>query len=231
MANTEQLIENLLAKFEKQITAHYYSYNDLTIEIPAEFLVETCLGLRDDPALHFDMLIDICGVDYSMYGYDEWKKHSASTSGFSRGVMSKPNEMPIEIKPVARFAAVYHLLSIKHKHRIRLKVFVTDEPPIIDSVIEVWASANWYEREAFDLFGILFKGHPDLRRILTDYGFIGHPFRKDFPLIGDVEMRYDATAERCVYEPVSIRPRTLVPKVIREDHRYLITEEEGVSHG
>jgi len=120
---------------------------------------------------------------------------------------------------------VYHLLSIKHNHRIRLRTFALGEPPMVPSVIELWNSANWYEREVFDLFGILFEGHPDLRRILTDYGFIGHPFRKDFPLIGNVEMRYSAKDQRVVYEPVSIEPRILVPKTIRHDHRYLKEEE------
>ena len=130
-----------------------------------------------------------------------------------------------------RFAVVYHLLSIQNNHRIRVKTFAPDEMPVVDSVINIWASANWYEREAFDFFGILFEGHPDLRRILTDYGFIGHPFRKDFPLIGNVEMRYDAEKQRVVYEPVSIEPRVLVPKVVREDHRYLIEAEEEKPHG
>jgi NADH-quinone oxidoreductase subunit C len=126
-----------------------------------------------------------------------------------------------EYKPPARFAVVYHLLSVSLNQRLRLKVFCLNESaPIIDSVTSVWASADWYEREAFDLFGLLFRGHPDLRRLLTDYGFIGHPFRKDFPLIGNVEVRYDPEKGRVVYEPVSIEPRTLVPKVIRNDHRY-----------
>src|SRR5207247_2004151 len=138
---------------------------------------------------------------------------------FSRGVdMSRRLKVNPWKKP--RFGVVYHLLSYQHNHRVRLRAFADGEPPMVDSVIDIWESANWFEREVFDLYGILFKGHPDLRRILTDYGFVGHPFRKDFPLIGNVEMRYDATLARCVYEPVSIRPRTLVPKVIRKDNRY-----------
>ena len=147
-------------------------------------------------------------------------------TGFSRGTLRgapPPAEDAEQAKyrPPARFAVAYHLLSLTHNHRLRLKVFCdNDERPIVDSVYAIWNSADWFEREAFDLYGILFRGHPDLRRLLTDYGFIGHPFRKDFPLIGNVEMRYDPAKGRVVYEPVSIAPRTLVPKVIRDDARY-----------
>jgi NADH-quinone oxidoreductase subunit C len=171
------------------------------------------------------MLIDLCGVDYQSYGKDEWQTSSATGTGFSRGTLrGAPAEQDVEqatYVPPARFAVVYHLLSITHNHRLRLKVFCPDDArPIVDSVYDVWNAADWFEREAFDLFGILFRGHPDLRRLLTDYGFIGHPFRKDFPLIGNVEMRYDPAKGRVVYEPVSIVSRTLVPKVIRDDARY-----------
>jgi NADH-quinone oxidoreductase subunit C len=165
------------------------------------------------------MLIDLCGVDFLYYGVDEWEKEETTKTGFSRGVLPFSEKKSIWPKP--RFAVVYHLLSLTHSHRVRLRSFPFEgDPPMIDSVMDIWNSANWYEREAFDLFGIIFKGHPDLRRILTDYGFIGHPFRKDFPVIGNVEMRYDAAQQRCIYEPVSIQPRTLVPKVIRKDTRY-----------
>jgi NADH-quinone oxidoreductase subunit C len=151
------------------------------------------------------------------YGRDEWMTRESTATGFSRGVELQARQRP----PDRRFAVVYHLLSITHNARLRLRVFCpSGDPPMIDSVCAVWASANWFEREIFDLFGVLFQGHPDLRRILTDYGFIGHPFRKDFPLIGNVEVRYDANEGRVVYEPVSIEPRTLVPRVIREDNRY-----------
>jgi NADH-quinone oxidoreductase subunit C len=203
---------------------------ELTIEVPAAAVHKICTELRDAPEFRFEMLMDVCGVDYLTYGLDEWDKEDTTTIGFSRGVK------PFHLKKLAatcseqrRFAVVYHFLSIFHNHRLRLRTFAEGEPPMVDSVIDIWESANWYEREAFDLYGILFKGHPDLRRILTDYGFVGHPFRKDFPLIGHVEMRYDATLERCIYEPVSIQPRTLVPKVIRDDNRYLISEgkEDG----
>jgi NADH-quinone oxidoreductase subunit C len=184
--------------------------------------------LRDDAELKFEMLVDLCGVDYLHYGRDEWPTESATATGFSRGVLRRQDppaeeadREQVRYRPERRFAVAYHLLSVTHNHRLRLKVFCEDEEyPLLDSVTDVWASANWYEREAFDLFGILFRGHPDLRRLLTDYGFIGHPFRKDFPLIGNVEVRYDPDKGRVIYEPVSIEPRTLTPKVIRDDPRY-----------
>jgi NADH-quinone oxidoreductase subunit C len=187
-------------------------------------LIEVCRILRDAAELKFEMLMDVCGVDYQTYGKDEWLTSSATGTGFSRGTLREMSDQDADqatYRPPARFAVVYHLLSITHNHRVRLKVFCeSDERPIVDSVHGVWNSADWFEREAFDLYGILFRGHPDLRRLLTDYGFIGHPFRKDFPLIGNVEMRYDPAKGRVVYEPVSIEPRTLVPKVIRDDARY-----------
>jgi NADH-quinone oxidoreductase subunit C len=192
---------------------------------PAD-LLDVCRTLRDDPALKLEMLMDVCGVDYQTYGKDEWQTSSATGTGFSRGTLTAapPPADDAEhatYRPAGRFAVVYHLLSITHNLRLRLKTFCeSDERPIVDSVCDVWSSADWFEREAFDLYGILFRGHPDLRRLLTDYGFIGHPFRKDFPLIGNVEMRYDPAKGRVVYEPVSIEPRTLVPKVIRDDARY-----------
>jgi NADH-quinone oxidoreductase subunit C len=158
-------------------------------------------------------------VDFLDYGRDEWSTYSSTVRGFSRGV-NRIRETAPEQKS-ARFAVVYQLLSIANNWRLRLRCLATaGEPPVIDSVIDVWACANWYEREAFDLYGILFNGHPDLRRLLTDYGFIGHPFRKDFPLIGNVEVKYDQAKGRVVYQPVTIEPRTLVPRVIREDNRY-----------
>jgi len=192
--------------------------DELGYEVPPEKLKEVCLSLRDSPDLKFEILVDVAGIDYLDYGTTEWKTYSATTSGFSRGVN---RDAPRKPHDGARFAVAYHLLSITHNHRLRLRSRCVDaEDPIIDSVVDIWPGANWFEREAFDLFGILFTGHPDLRRILTDYGFIGHPFRKDFPLIGNVEVRYDAEKQRVVYEPVSIEPRILVPKVIRDDNRY-----------
>ncbi|MCG6873365.1 MAG: NADH-quinone oxidoreductase subunit C [Gammaproteobacteria bacterium] len=169
---------------------------ELTVEVGAADLIAFVLRLRDDPELRFSQLTDLCGVDYLEYGAE--------------------GEAPVPERP-ARFAVVYHLLSMKHNQRLRLRAYVAGEPPLIATVTDVWPSANWFEREAFDLFGIVFDGHPDLRRLLTDYGFIGHPFRKDFPLIGKVEMRYDPEKKRVVYEPVSIEPRVLVPRVIREE--------------
>jgi NADH-quinone oxidoreductase subunit C len=166
--------------------------------------------------------MDLCGVDYLGYGDDEWTTEGATGTGFSRGVERKPVILDeSDAFEPRRFAVVYHLLSLRNNWRLRLRTFVgSSNPPIVASVVDVWNGANWFEREAFDLYGILFDGHPDLRRILTDYGFIGHPFRKDFPLSGNVEVRYDADKGRVAYQPVSIEPRTLVPKVIRDDNRY-----------
>ena len=203
----------------------------LGYEVEPADLLDCCRVLRDSEGLAFDMLMDLCGVDYLSYGQDEWDTSSATSTGFSRGVsggQSGEGAAEVLYQPVRRFAVVYHLLSITHNHRLRLKVFCEEEQrPMLDSVIDIWASADWFEREAFDLYGIVFRGHPDLRRLLTDYGFIGHPFRKDFPLIGNVEMRYDPEKGRVVYEPVSIEPRTLVPKTIRDDNRYKPDLKDG----
>jgi NADH-quinone oxidoreductase subunit C len=193
---------------------------ELTYEVGAAELLRAARTLRDFPGLQFQMCMDVCGVDYLEHGRAEWKTEHATLSGFSRGVARGMESVDTQA-PGRRFAVVYHLLSIALNQRLRLKVFCTDDlQPMVDSVTSVWASADWFEREAFDLFGVLFKGHPDLRRLLTDYGFIGHPFRKDFPLSGNVEVRYDPEKARVVYQPVSIEPRVLVPKVIRHDNRY-----------
>jgi NADH-quinone oxidoreductase subunit C len=193
---------------------------ELTYEVPAEQLLAVAAVLRDAAGLKFEMCMDVCGVDYFSHGRDEWNTQNATSSGFSRGVARGAQRVDA-VPPGRRFAVVYHLLSISLNHRLRLRVFCADDAqPMVDSVTGIWASADWFEREAFDLFGILFKGHPDLRRLLTDYGFIGHPFRKDFPLSGNVEVRYDPEKGRVVYQPVSIEPRVLVPKVIRHDNRY-----------
>jgi len=170
---------------------------ELTIEVTPSELLWVMGTLRDNSELGFEILIDLCGVDYLSYGVE------SITEGDRQD---------------KRFAAVYHLLSISHNYRLRVKTFATnDEFPVLDSVIGIWPVANWYEREAFDLYGIVFTGHPDLRRILTDYGFIGNPFRKDFPLTGNVEMRYDPDQKRVIYQPVSIEPREITPRVIREE--------------
>lgn len=195
---------------------------EVTVVVEADNLVEVATTLRDQH--HFEQLMDVCGVDYLHYGVDEWE---TGGSGFSRGVsatavgrLSFGDEVAVFDEDKPRFAAVYHLLSIKNNRRLRLKVFAADnEFPVVPSVVDVWSSANWPEREAFDLMGIHFDGHPDLRRLLTDYGFVGHPFRKDFPLIGNVEMRYDPQKKRVIYEPVTIEPRVLVPRVIRKTQR------------
>jgi NADH-quinone oxidoreductase subunit C len=194
-------------------------HGELAFEVDAANLLKVCRTLRDSPELKFEMLMDLAGVDYLHYGRDEWQTESATRSGFSRARVARATA-PDPAMP-GRFGVTYQLLSITHNHRLRLRVKCPEtEEPAVDSVIEIWAGANWFEREAFDLFGILFRGHPDLRRILTDYGFIGHPFRKDFPLIGNVEVIYDNVKKRVVYQPVSIVPRVLVPKVIRDDNRY-----------
>ena len=189
------------------------------ITVPADGLTEIATTLRDASGLEFSMLVDMAGMDYLAYGMDEWKTRKATESGFSRGV--RRGSPPVSPDTPRRFAVVSQLLSLSLNQRLRMRCYAPPgDPPRLPTLNEIWPAANWFEREAFDLFGILFDGHPDLRRILTDYGFIGHPFRKDFPLSGQVEVRYDAAQQRVVYEPVQIEPRTLVPRVIRDDHRY-----------
>ncbi len=199
------------------------AFGELTLEVPVEHWIEVARFLRHDTQLDFAQLTDLCGVDYLTYGDAEWDVTTATRTGFSRAVQSDPfafdasSDSDAPDAPAGkRFAVVIHLLSHSKNLRIRVRTWCENNDfPVAPSLVGVWNSANWYEREAFDLFGILFSGHPDLRRILTDYGFVGHPFRKDFPLIGQVEMRYDATLRRVVYEPVSIDPRVLVPRTIR----------------
>jgi NADH-quinone oxidoreductase subunit C len=234
MANKiQQLSERLDQVLSGQLQSNVINVGEVTIEVAPEHLHDVCLKLRDTESLGFDQLIDLCGVDYSAYGNTEWETEKTTGEGFSRGVNvrtegrlrfgDEPTEKNTD-RP--RFAAVYHLLSVKNNYRLRVRCFAADDAmPVVSSVVDVWNVADWYEREAFDLYGIHFEGHPDLRRILTDYGFVGHPFRKDFPLIGNVEMRYDPERKRVVYEPVSIEPRVLVPRVIREDNRFLNSEE------
>lgn len=229
MSYLEVLQEKIQETLSGKIQSCEIAYGELTIILRLEYLLAVAKLLRDDPALSFEMLMDLCGVDYLHYGLSEWTTDTATKTGFSRGVQKEAvSEVLRENKP--RFAVVYHLLSIKHNHRCRLKVFVNEAELKVPSIVAIWNSANWYEREAFDLFGIVFEGHPDLRRLLTDYGFVGHPFRKDFPLSGTVEMRYSAKEQRVIYEPVDIEPRTLVPKTIRSDHRYLKADKGSTSH-
>ncbi|MGV0005419.1 MAG: NADH-quinone oxidoreductase subunit C [Candidatus Porifericomitaceae bacterium WSBS_2022_MAG_OTU9] len=189
---------------------------------PPEELVSVCTKLRDHSDLDFAQLSDLCGVDYSAWGQSDWQTTGATTTGFSRSVQTTVERDTVTPPPVTeRFAVVYHLLSLQHNWRLRLYCCPQGEPPRIASVTSVWASANWYEREAFDLFGIMFDGHNDLRRILTDYGFNGHPLRKDFPMVGEVEVRYDPEEKKVVNQPVSIEDRVLVPRVIRHDNSHI----------
>lgn len=206
-------------ELNEHITQATILLDELTVDVIPQSIHAVCLQLRDHPDFHFEQLIDLCGVDYAAYGQTEWSTEENTYSGFSRAVQNEPSGVTNWSKP--RFGVIYHLLSLKHNHRIRLRTFLSEEDIRLDSVIDIWNVANFFEREAFDLYGILFEHHPDLRRVLTDYGFIGHPFRKDFPLIGQVEPRYDAALQRVVNEPVDIKERVLVPKVIRDDNRYL----------
>lgn len=221
MQDVQQQLTQLATQLREQLSEHLVNCTllnqELTIEVKPESVRKVSKILVTEPQFVFEQLIDICGVDYLHYGLSDWETEQATVDGFSRGVAVQPRE---DVNFSGRFAVVYHLLSIKHNCRLRMRVMLADEPPRVDTVTDIWASANWFEREAFDLFGILFNGHPDLRRLLTDYGFIGHPFRKDFPLIGKVEVRYDPEQQRVIYQPVTIEQRTLVPKVIRHDQRY-----------
>ena len=188
----EQLKHNLEAALGSRIVSLTQALGETTVVVNAADYLAAAQTLHDDPGLAFAQLMDLCGVDYSTYGEGGWDG--------------------------LRFAATSHLLSIEHNWRVRLRVFAEDDGfPVVDTLTGIWPGANWYEREAFDLFGIMFSGHPDLRRILTDYGFIGHPFRKDFPLSGHVEMRYDPQQKRVIYQPVSIEPREITPRIIREE--------------
>jgi NADH-quinone oxidoreductase subunit C len=189
----EAIQSALAALLGDQVKSITVDRGEVTLTVSSDNYFSVMKSLRDEPSASFEQLIDLCGMDYQTYGDGRWEGQ--------------------------RFAAVVHLLSVSLNHRVRVRVFCPeDDFPVLASVTSLWASANWYEREAFDLYGIVFEGHDDLRRILTDYGFIGHPFRKDFPLSGHVEMRYDATRQRVVYEPVSIEPREITPRVIREDN-------------
>ena len=233
MTRLQKLSDSLQQVFSDRLKSCVVANGEVTIEVIPADLLEVCTALRDNENFKFEQLIDVCGVDYSEYGSSEWSTDESTSTGFSRGVEPGVNarlrfgDAPAYVSERKRFAAVYHLLSVSSNQRVRVRCYAeNDELPIIPSVVDIWNSANWYEREAFDLFGIMFEGHPDLRRIMTDYGFVGHPFRKDFPLIGHVEMRYDPELRRVVYQPVSIDPRVLVPRVIRDDGRNIEAAEE-----
>lgn len=208
-------------------------HGQIMIDVSAAKMITVATQLRDHADFKFEQLVDLCGIDYSQYNNSEWITDGSSATGFSRAVDAASHGHLIfgeDIEPTGpqkhRFATIYQLISYSLNHRVTMRVFAeNDDFPVVDSIISVWNCADWYERESFDLFGIHYSGHPDLRRILTDYGFVGHPFRKDFPLVGHVEMRYDPEKQRVIYEPVSIDPRVLVPRVHREDHRYISDEE------
>ncbi len=230
------LAERLAARFGDTLTISTQR-NEITAELAAADLIVVATALRDEPGFRFSELVDLCGVDYLGYGQIEWETNTAGGDGFSRGVEGQAmgrfdwTGRPRGHDEPRRFAAVIHLLSIEHNRRLRLRVFCADDSmPVVPSLTLVWPGVNWFEREAFDLYGIIFDGHPDLRRILTDYGFVGHPFRKDFPLIGNVEVRYDPEQKRVIYEPVSIEPRVLVPRTIRNDADLMQAKAEAADH-
>ncbi|MDJ0833043.1 MAG: NADH-quinone oxidoreductase subunit C [Gammaproteobacteria bacterium] len=220
--------------FADKLVKLLLDYDEITIEVKPADLLEVATGLRDEAEFGYQQLADLCGVDYSQFAKSEWQTNETTNTGFSRGVdaatmgrLSFGDELEVEDDQAPRYASVMHLTSYRHNRRLRVKTFADNNDfPVVPSVTQVWASADWYEREAFDLYGILYSEHPDLRRILTDYGFVGHPFRKDFPLVGHVEMRYDPEQKRVIYEPVSIEPRVLVPRVSRDDHRYIEASDE-----
>ena len=198
-----KLADTLRNRFAGKFDECFVATGQLNFVVKKDNLIEICTALRDEADFAFEEMIDLCGVDYSEYADGDWDGE--------------------------RFAVTYQLLSVKNNHRVRVRVFAEGEPPQVASVVNIWNGANWFEREAFDLYGIIFDGHPDLRRILTDYGFVGHPFRKDFPLCGNVEMRYDEDKKRVIYQPVSIETRVNTPRIIRDDHRYAdrMTEEDS----
>jgi NADH-quinone oxidoreductase subunit C len=202
--NLKILTANLNEAFSGKVVSLEERLGELTLVVNAGEMTGVFTRLRDDADLRFEELIDVCGIDYSAYGSE---------------LCEDGKYLPDAPREGARFAAVYHLLSVTHNIRLRVRVFAEDdETPVLNSVTEIWPSANWFEREAFDLYGIIFVGHPDLRRILTDYGFVGNPFRKDFPLSGTVEMHYDAAQRRVVYEPVTVEPREITPRTMREEN-------------
>lgn len=220
----ERLNEALTAALGDQIVSAT-ARNEVTIVVRPEELLSVATKLRDAPELRFEQLMDLCGVDYLAYGI----------GGTSEERMARMREIdvrvagPERVEHPSRFAVVYHLLSVTHNWRVRMRVYTADDSmPMVDSVVGVWPSANWFEREAFDLYGIVFTGHPDLRRILTDYGFIGNPFRKDFPISGNVEMRYDPDQRRVIYQPVTIEPREVTPRIVREEN---YADSEGIKKG
>ncbi|WP_199099188.1 NADH-quinone oxidoreductase subunit C [Dyella sp. ASV21] len=233
---TNSLAERLSARFGDTLTISIVR-NEVTAELAAADLLAVATALRDEAPFRFGVPIDVCGIDYLGYGQTEWDTETVSGTGFSRGVEGEAMgrftwaDRPHAVSSPRRFASVVHLLSLENNQRLRLRVFCEDDTlPMVPSLTGIWPGVNWFERESFDLYGIVYDGHPDLRRILTDYGFVGHPFRKDFPLIGNVEVRYDPEQKRVVYEPVSIEPRVLVPRVIRDDADLLQAKAEAADN-
>ena len=227
-------VEHLRSHFGARVIELSIAHAQATLEVGPQQWSSTARELRD--AFGFEIAIDLCGVDYLSYGQQEWETTEATSEGFSRGVEGKgPGRFAWGDRPrgnnatKTRYAVVLHLLSIQNNQRLRVRCRCLDEVmPVMSSLVPVWPGLNWFERETFDLFGIVFDGHPDLRRLLTDYGFVGHPFRKDFPLIGNVEVRYDPEKQRVIYEPVtSVEPRVTVPRVIRDDSRWQQAQSEG----
>lgn len=222
MLSNQSILQWVQDRFPEAVSGHDEYRGQLTLEVAVEQLLALCAELRRNETTAFEQLIDICGVDYSQYGYSEGGLPIRTFSGQQRmdEQIAEPAHETLGTWTGPRFAAVYQLLSLNHNARLRLRVYPDEETLLVPSLVGIWDAANWYEREAFDLYGLIFEGHPDLRRLLTDYGFIGHPFRKDFPLVGNVEMRYDPEKGRVVYQPVTTESRTLVPKVIRGEGYY-----------
>ena len=217
VANMFEVICSVLANFNSKVDLYQSQQGEINLDVPLNNWLEVASLLKLSPKLAFVQLTDACAADYLHYGFSEWAVDEKASSSLSRARALKENP---ETKKSFRYAMIYHLLSFKHNARLRVRVCFDGEPPVCPSVTEIWPVANWYEREAFDLFGIQFINHPDCRRILCDYGFTGHPLRKDFPLSGEVEIRYDAEQNRCVYEPTTVESRVTVPKVVRHDQRY-----------
>ena len=221
--SSNSLVDALNSRFNSLVHSCNVERSEVTLEVGSENIFEVCQALRDEPVFHFEQLLDLCVVDYSQFGLGEWQGDTSGASGFSRGLdtvtsgrLNFGDVAATVLMDKPRFAVVIHLISYANNARLRVRYYAPDsDMPIVPSLTSLWSSADWNEREAFDLFGVLFEGHEDLRRILTDYGFVGHPFRKDFPQIGHVEMRYDPEQQRVIYQPVTIQPRVLVPKVIR----------------
>lgn len=212
-----QALDELIEENERFADCSWsLAHGELTLKVPSANFYRVMEILHGNSATDMDQCVDVCGVDYGAYGNSNWEADGSGT-GFSRATQPLDH---VQMPNSERYAVVYHLLSLRRNHRLRVKVYLDAEYPVVESVTPIWRGADWFERETFDMYGILFAGHTDLRRILTDYGFVGHPLRKDFPLVGQVEMRYDPELGRVVYEPVTIEQRPQVPRVVRQDSRY-----------